>query len=32
MFRRSGYRFAAKNMRHLGIAERVPIPMERDTL
>jgi hypothetical protein len=29
MFRRSGYRFDDKNMRHLKILELVPIPQER---
>jgi hypothetical protein len=29
MFRRSGNRFAVKNMRHSKILERVPIPKER---
>src|SRR4030081_3336374 len=32
MFRRSGYRFADKNMRHSGTLEHVPIPTERDML
>src|SRR6266581_394459 len=30
MFRRTGYRFADKNMRHSVILEHVPIPKERD--
>jgi len=32
MFRRSGYRFAVKNMRHSTNLEHVPIPTERDML
>jgi len=32
MFRRSGYRFADKNMRQSMILEHVPIPKERDML
>ena len=32
MFRRSGYRFAAKNMRHLKNLEHVPNPPEWDML
>jgi len=32
MFRRSGYRFADKNMRHSMIPEHGPFPKERDML
>jgi hypothetical protein len=32
MFRRSGHRFADKNMRRKMILEGVPIPQERDVL
>jgi hypothetical protein len=32
MFRRSGHRFADKNMRQRIILGRVPIPQERDVL
>jgi hypothetical protein len=32
MFRRSGYRFADKNMRRSMKLEPVPIPQERDRL
>jgi hypothetical protein len=32
MFRRSGYGFAVKNMRHSIMLERVPIPKEGDAL
>ena len=32
MSRRSGYRFAAKDMRKCVSLERIPIPQERDAL
>jgi hypothetical protein len=32
MFRRSGSRFADRNMRQIKNAERIPVPWERNTL
>jgi hypothetical protein len=32
MFRRSGYRFADKNMRQFMVLEHGPLPKERDML